>query len=154
MTPAASDSKHAVTLHDVAREAGVSLITASRALGNPALVTPKTIARVQQAVAATGYIPNRLAGSLKSRRSMAVACLVPSISVSQFLPTVQTLTDALAAEGYQLVLGLVGFDYAQEERLIETMIGRRVDGIVVAGLIRSAAARQLLEISNQMAPPH
>jgi LacI family gluconate utilization system Gnt-I transcriptional repressor len=43
-----------VTLHDVAKAAGVSLITASRALGNPGVVSDKTIARVQAAVEATG----------------------------------------------------------------------------------------------------
>src|SRR3954462_10680030 len=58
------------TLHDVAREAGVSLITASRALSNPGLVSEKTIARVQQAADATGYIPNLVAGGLKSKRSL------------------------------------------------------------------------------------
>ena len=49
--------------------AGVSLITASRALSNPDKVSAATIARVQQAVEATGYIPNLLAGGLKSKRS-------------------------------------------------------------------------------------
>jgi LacI family gluconate utilization system Gnt-I transcriptional repressor len=52
-----------VTLHDVAREAGVSLITASRALSNPVVVSKSTIERVQRAVEATGYVPNRLAAA-------------------------------------------------------------------------------------------
>src|SRR5659263_505832 len=90
----------AATLHDVAREAGVSLITASRALSNPTLVSDKTIDRVRKAVEATGYIPNLLAGGLKSRRSLMVAGLVPTISVPQFLPTVQALTETLDAAGY------------------------------------------------------
>lgn len=137
----ATDRKTA-TLHDVARVAGVSLITASRALSNPGLVSAKTIARVKQAATATGYVPNRVAGSLKSRRSMTVACLVPSISVAQFLPTVQVLTERLHAAGYQVILGQIGYDHAKEEDLIDTMLGRRVDGIVMAGLIRSSAVRQ------------
>ena len=134
----------AATLHDVARAAGVSLITASRALGNPALVSDKTIARVQQAVAATGYIPNLLAGGLKSRRSLMVAALVPTISVAQFLPTVQALTETLAAAGYQLILGQTGYDHAREDALINTMVGRRPDGIVVTGLVQSPEARERL----------
>lgn len=124
-----------VTLHDVARVAGVSLITASRALSNPAVVSKATIERVQRAVEATGYVPNRLAGGLKSRRSMTVAALVPVISVPQFLPTVQTLTETLDAAGYQLLLGQTGYDRARERALLETMVGRRVDAIVVAGLL-------------------
>lgn len=139
----ASPSK-AATLHDVAREAGVSLITASRALSNPGLVSDKTIRRVQDAVVATGYIPNLLAGSLKSRRSMTVAALVPAISVAQFLPTVQTLTESLSAAGYQVILGQSGYDHSREEPLLDTMIARRPDGIVVTGLVHSQAAREKL----------
>lgn len=139
------DTAKASTLHDVAREAGVSLITASRALSNPRIVSEATIARVQDAVRKTGYIPNLLAGGLKSRRSMTIAGLVPVISVPQFLPTVQALTEALDAEGYQLILGQSGYDHAREEKLIDTMMGRRPDGIVVTGLVHSARAREQLQ---------
>lgn len=132
------------TLHDVAREAGVSLITASRALSNPGVVSPKTLERVREAVARTGYIPNLLAGGLKSKRSMTIAGLVPIISVPQFLPTIRTLTETLDAAGYQLILGQSGYDYSREERLIDTMLARRPDGIVVAGLVRSEQARERL----------
>jgi len=133
-----------VTLHDVAREAGVSLITASRALSNPGMVSEKTIARVRRAVETTGYIPNLLAGGLKSRKSLMVAALVPNIAVAQFLPTVKALTDALDAAGYQLILGQTGYDHAREEALLGTMISRRPDGIVVTGLIHSQTARDQL----------
>lgn len=141
--PASSAAKSA-TLHDVAREAGVSLITASRALSNPSVVSDKTIARVRQAVEATGYIPNLLAGGLKSKRSFTVAALVPAISVAQFLPTVQALTESLDVAGYQLILGQSGYDNSREEALLSTMIGRRPDGIVVTGLIHSNGARERL----------
>ena len=114
-SPAPPKPQKSVTLHDVARAAGVSLITASRALSNPAVVSDKAIARVQDAVIATGYIPNLLAGGLKSRRSMTVAALVPAISVAQFLPTVQALTESLGAAGYQLILGQSGYDHAREQ---------------------------------------
>jgi LacI family gluconate utilization system Gnt-I transcriptional repressor len=134
----------AATLHDVAREAGVSLITASRALSNPALVSDKTIERVRTAVEATGYIPNLLAGGLKSRRSLMVAGLVPTISVPQFLPTVKALTETLDAAGYQLILGQSGYDHSREQKLLNTMLSRRPDGIVITGLVHSPAAREQL----------
>lgn len=136
--------RKSVTLHDVAREAGVSLITASRALGNPGMVSDKTIERVQKAVEITGYIPNLLAGGLKSRKSLMVGALVPNIAVAQFLPTVKALTDTLDAAGYQLILGQTGYDHAREEALLATMISRRPDGIVVTGLIHSQLARDQL----------
>lgn len=132
------------TLHDVAREAGVSLITASRALGNPTLVSEKTIERVRQAVAVTGYIPNLLAGGLKSKRSLMVAGLVPAIQVPQFLPTVKALTETLDDAGYQLILGQSGYDHSREEKLLNTMLSRRPDGIVITGLVHSPRAREQL----------
>lgn len=134
----------AATLHDVARVAGVSPITASRALGNPLLVSDTTRERVRQAVAATGYIPNLLAGGLKSRRSMTVAALVPTISVAQFLPTIQALTETLDSAGYQLILGQGGYDHSREEKLLHTLISRQPDGIVVTGLVHSPVARDQL----------
>ncbi len=139
-----SNREKSVTLHDVARAAGVSLITASRALGNPDVVSDKTIARVQAAVAATGYIPNLLAGGLKSSRSMTVAALVPAISVAQFLPTVQALTESLDAAGYQVILGQSGYDHSREAALLDTIIRRRPDGIVVTGLVHARAAGERL----------
>lgn len=144
MLPSSPPAPKATTLHDVAREAGVSLITASRALGNPSLVSERTIERVRQAVEATGYIPNLLAGGLKSRRSLMVAGLVPTISVPQFLPTVKALTETLDAAGYQLILGQSGYDHSREEKLLNTMLGRRPDGIVVTGLVHSPAAQEQL----------
>ena len=141
---ASSTITRGATLHDVARAAGVSQITASRALGNPSLVSKATIEKVQEAAERIGYIPNLLAGGLKSRRSMTVAGLVPIISVPQFLPTVQALTEALDEHGYQLILGQSGYDHAREEKLIATMMGRRPDGVVVTGLVHSARAREQL----------
>jgi LacI family gluconate utilization system Gnt-I transcriptional repressor len=142
--PSTPVSRKTVTLHDVAREAGVSLITASRALSNPALVSKGTIERVQLAVAATGYIPNLLAGGLKSKRSLMVAALVPNISVVQFLPTVQALTDALDQAGYQVILGQTGYDRAREQTLLNTMLSRRPDALVMGGLVASDVSRERL----------
>lgn len=132
------------TLHDVAQLAGVSFMTVSRALNTPERVSPATLEKVRQAVAASGYIPNALAGGLKSKRSMTVVGLVPIISVPQFLPTVRTLTDALDRHGYQLILGQTGYDHAREEKLIATMMARRPDGIVVIGQVVSEVARKQL----------
>lgn len=133
-----------ITLQHVARAAGVSPITASRALNNPRLVSQDTLARVQQAVDATGYIPNRLAGGLKSKRSMTIGALVPFIAVPQFLPTVQALTQELELGGYQLLLAQTGYASGREAALVDLFLGRRVDGIVVTGLLRDRAVTQRL----------
>jgi len=138
----------APTLHDVAKVAGVSLITASRALGNPGVVSKKTIEKVRAAVEATGYIPNLLAGGLKSKRSLMVGGIVPALAVAQFLPTVQALTNELAQGGYQLILGQTAYDAGQEESVLDTMIGRQPDAIFMTGLVQSQRSRDRLRRSG------
>lgn len=134
----------AVTLHDVARLAGVAPITASRALKTPAQVSEDVRQRVAEAVARTGYVPNLLAGGLASTRSRLVAAVVPTISGQVFLETVQSLTESLAAQGYQLMLGQAGYGGDREDALLEAIIGRRPDGIVLTGILHSAEGRRRL----------
>ena len=134
----------AVTLHDVAKLAGVAPITASRALNSPEQVSPEVRQKVSDAVARTGYVPNLLAGGLASRRSRLVAAVVPTISGPVFLETVQSLTEALAERGYQLMLGQAGYTRSREDALLEAIIGRRPDGIVLTGIMHSVEGRKRL----------
>lgn len=138
----------AVTLHDVARLAGVAPITASRALNQPGQVSAEVLQRVSEAVAATGYVRNHQAGGLASARSRLVAALVPTVAGPMFASTVQALSDALAAEGYQLLLGQSGYGDSREDALLEAIIGRRPDGIVLTGAGHSALARQRLRAAR------
>jgi LacI family gluconate utilization system Gnt-I transcriptional repressor len=131
-------------LADVARVAGVSAITVSRALNSPGQLSPDTLARVHEAIARTGYVPNRIAGGLASNRSRLVAALVPTISGLVFLETVQAMTEALDAAGYQVMLGQSGYDATHEEALLDAIIGRRPDGVIVTGVMHSPQARRRL----------
>ena len=70
-------SSGAVTLHDVAKLAGVAPITASRALNTPGQVSADVLKKVNEAIARTGYVPNLLAGGLASTRSRLVAAVDP-----------------------------------------------------------------------------
>ena len=66
---------------DVAKIAGVSSITVSRAVNRPELVTPATLTHVQDAIARTGYVPNLLAGGLASKRTRLVAAIAEFVSL-------------------------------------------------------------------------
>jgi LacI family gluconate utilization system Gnt-I transcriptional repressor len=138
----------AVTLHDVAHIAAVAPMTASRALNTPDRVSPDVLARVTEAVRRTGYVRNRLAGGLASTRSKLVAAVVPTISGPVFLQTIQALTATLADSGYQLMLGQSGYVDSREDALLEAIIGRRPDGIVLTGVMHSQAGRQRLVAAN------
>jgi LacI family gluconate utilization system Gnt-I transcriptional repressor len=136
------------TVKDVARIAGVSPITVSRALSAPDRLSAATLERVRGAIRETGYVPNLLAGGLRSARSKLVAAVVPTITGPVFLDTIQALTDALDARGYQLMLGQTGYRDSREDALIDAVIGRRPSGIVLTGMMRSEAGRRRLVASG------
>ena len=138
----------AVTLHDVAKLAGVAPITASRALNRPEQVSDEVRTKVTDAIARTGYVPNLLAGGLASTRSRLVAAVVPTISGPVFLESVQSMTEALGERGYQVMLGQAGYAGDREDALLEAIIGRRPDGIVLTGIVHSAGGRRRLLASG------
>jgi LacI family gluconate utilization system Gnt-I transcriptional repressor len=133
-----------LTLADVARHAGVSTMTASRALSRPELVSQSTREKVLESVQALGYVPNLLAGSLASSKSRLVAILLPTISHSLFANTVQAIMDRLTEAGYQALLGPTGYSPEKEQALLEAILGRRPDGIVLTGSLHTPASRARL----------
>ncbi len=137
----------AITLRDVAKVAGVSPITVSRALNHPDLVTPGTLERIRAVVSRTGYVPNVLAGGLRSRRSRIIAAVFPQITNSMFVDTIQVLTDSLRQEGYQVLLGLSSYE-VREDELIAGILGRQPEGIYLTGISHSPETRRRLIASH------
>lgn len=137
-----------VTLDDVAKLAGVSPITVSRVLNQPEKVAPKTLAKVQKAIALTGYVPNLLAGGLASRRSRLIAALVPSIANSVYAETIKFFSEKIREAGYQVLLGESGYTEAQEESLIATILQSRPEGVFLTGINHSSQAKRLLLAAN------
>lgn len=133
-----------LTLADVAEHAGVSPITASRALNRPEMVNRATREKVLEAVRAIGYVPNLLAGSLASSKSRLVAVLLPTIANSLFVNTIEAIMSRLTEAGYQTLLGPTGYSSDKEEALLEAILGRRPDGIVLTGSLHTAASHARL----------
>lgn len=142
VTVRAATRPDSATLKDVARVAGVSPITVSRALNRPEIVHPETVELVQKAVKLTGYIPNQLAGALTGGRTRLVAAIIPHISNSIFVETIQAMSDRLWQDGYQLLLGLSGYPASREDELITAILSRRPDGIVLTGIGHSQETRR------------
>ena len=139
--PPTSRSTGSVTLEDVARVAGVSAITVSRVVNRPELVRAATVEHVQRAIARTGYVPNLLAGGLASRRSRLVAAIVPTVTNSIFVETIQALTDRLWEARYHVVLGLTGYA-PREEALVTEILGRRPDALFIVGVNHAPGTRR------------
>ncbi len=131
-------------MEDVARLAGVSLVTVSRVLNTPDAVAAPTRQAVMEAVRRIGYVPNLTAGALAGSRSRIIAAVVPTIANSIFADTVQGLSDRLEGAGYTILLGQTGYDAGRERSLVTAMLGRRPDALMLVGAPLSAATGRLL----------
>ncbi|MDO9416109.1 MAG: LacI family DNA-binding transcriptional regulator [Pararhizobium sp.] len=135
----------APTMNDVARRAGVSAMTVSRALKEGSHVSEATRERIMAAVNELGYVLDQSAGSLSSRRTGFVAAIIPSINNSNFSDTARGITDALEGTGLQLLLGYTNYSVEREEELIESMLRRRPEGIILTGGAHTERGRRMLE---------
>src|SRR5262245_39624275 len=129
---------------EVAALAGVTKMTVSRVLRHPEKVTPATRARVSEAIATMGYVPNRLAGSLTAGVSGMVAAIVPTLRHSLFADTMEGLSDVLSEAGLDLIVSSSSYRTDVEESQIRSLLERRPDALVLTGLTHTPEARDLL----------
>jgi LacI family transcriptional regulator, gluconate utilization system Gnt-I transcriptional repressor len=135
---------------DVAAFAGVSKMTVSRALArapdeDKATAHGRAVRRrILAACEKLGYVLDRTAGTFSAGRSGFVAVLIPTLNNSNFSETVQGLTSAVQDHGLQLLLGATQFRIEAEERLIEAMLSRRPEGVVLTSGTHTTRARTLL----------
>lgn len=137
-----------ITSRDVAELAGVSLMTVSRTLRTPELVSPATRERVESAARELNYVPDLAAGALSSKRSGHVAVLLPSLRHSGFLRTVDGLSDTLRDNGYHLLIGDCYYSVEQQLELLRMLLGRRPEAIVLISGLDSPAAQEMLARSR------
>jgi LacI family gluconate utilization system Gnt-I transcriptional repressor len=137
-------SRRAPRLDDVARLAGVSTATVSRYLNNPEVVAKATAQRIREAVETTGYLPNLNAGALASSRSRLIAALVPDIAQSIFNDTMEAMIERLGADGNSVVMSLTGPDNHRLEAQIDAALSRRVDAIILTGIVGDSDLRNRL----------
>jgi LacI family gluconate utilization system Gnt-I transcriptional repressor len=135
-------------MRDVAKEAGVSRMTVSRALKKDSPVSEETRERILKVVREMNYVPDQMAGSLTTKKSGFVAVLVPSLNNSHFAETVQALTEELEELGLQILLGHTDYSPDREEQLVEAMLRRRPEAIVLSYDGHTERTRTLLEGSQ------
>lgn len=142
-----------VTLADVARAAGVTSITVSRFLREPAKLSPETAERVRSALAATAYVPHKQAGQLASGRSSVVAALIPTIAHSIFGETVQGLAEGLQPAAYELLIASTGYSREREEEQLRAVLGWSPAAVVVTGRQHTAGAMAMLRRTRDQGIP-
>lgn len=119
------------TIEDVAKLAGVSIATVSRAIRNPEKVAESTRKRVTAAIAHTGYIANAMAQNLRMQRSQMVMVLAQSISDPNFPGILTGLEKVANARGYGLLIGNTEGDVAMEEKYLRFLSTGMADGLVL-----------------------
>ena len=120
-----------VTLKDVAREAGVSVITVSRVVNGISHVRGDTRERVERAIERLQYVPNRTASNLRSQQSDTVALLLPDITNSFWTTIARGVEDEAWDAGYGMFLCNTDNDPAKEARYLDILMRRRVEGVII-----------------------
>lgn len=138
-----------VTRRDVAARAGTSVAVVSYVLNDgPRNVRPETRERVLKAMRDLGYRANAAARTLRTRRTMAIGLLVPDASNPFFGALARQIEDAAFARGYALFLCNAMESKSREEAYIRALLGRQVDGLIIAPC--SGSSRWVDELAQSL----
>lgn len=119
------------TIHEVAKRAGVASITVSRVINNSGYASQEVRERVKAAVKEMGYVPNRLASSLRSRRTNVLALVLTDITNPFFTVAARGVEDVASEAGYTVIFCNTDEDHLKEQKYIEVLMQNRVDGIIL-----------------------
>ena len=123
------------TIHDVAKLAGVSHSTVSRVLNQNTTTIPisaETRQKILDAVQELGYQPNMIARSLRTQRTQMIAVMIGDISNAFYHPIVRTIQDVAGTRDYDVLISNSDHIYEHEQRFLDTLLRRPVDGIIMA----------------------
>jgi LacI family transcriptional regulator len=130
------------TLQDIARVVGVNVSTVSRALNRDSAhpVSGALSQKIRRASARLKYLPNTAASSLRTLRSRTVGVIVPDITDPAYPPIIRGIEDGLSEHGYVAILANTDGGARRQQRIIDTMRARAVDGLILATVARDDPA--------------
>ena len=144
----AGDDGRPTTMSDIARLAGVSAMTVSRALKADGSVSSATRKKILNVIANTGYVPDSTARIFATKRSGFVAALIPSINNSNFAETARGIMEALEGSGLQLLLGSTDYAADRECELVAAMLQRRPEAMILTGGAHTGRTRSLIKAAR------
>ena len=119
------------TIHDVAQRAGVSPITVSRVINHSGYASRDTRERVEAAVIELGYVPNRLARSLRSKRTHTLALVLTDITNPFFTTVARGVEDTASDAGYMVIFCNTDESESEEKKYLQVLLQQQVDGILL-----------------------
>jgi len=132
------------TIRQVANHVGVSAITISRYFKQPDSVSEELRTQIAAAVTELGYVPNLVAGGLASASSRIVGMVIPNISGPIFANTIQSFSDILGQNGYQLMLSSSYFSTEQEENAVRSFLGWSPAALVLTSYFHTEATEKMI----------
>jgi LacI family gluconate utilization system Gnt-I transcriptional repressor len=132
------------SLKDIARLAGVSAMTVSRALHNPEKVSTETRKRIEEIACHLCYVPSQVGRSLSMKRTNLIGIIIPSIRNPIFADLLQGMSDVVRHNGYHILVGSSSGQQKEEEALVMAFLAHRPDGLVLHGTTHTVELRRML----------
>jgi DNA-binding LacI/PurR family transcriptional regulator len=134
----------AITIKDIARAAAVSHTTVSRALHDNPAISSETIIRIKDLAIKMGYVPNATARGLKTHRSRSLGIIVSNVDDPFWSEVMHGVDDILHPAGYSFFVAATHRDKQREKDIVQLMVQRGVDGVILLAPQFSAEQSQLL----------
>jgi len=131
-------------IEDVARAAGVSPITVSRAIGNPGRVSEATRFKVLEAVSKTGYVVNTHASSLATGKSSLIPVFVSNLRNPHFATALQGASDAFEGSRFHLLMAHTNYSDRLELEMLNSLLSFQPAAAMFTGIVQSEQAREML----------
>lgn len=147
-----STQKNGVTLADIAQTLGLSAMTVSRAFTGSDQISESTKEQVLKCAKELGYVPNRWARSLVTRRSAIIGVLIPEISHTYFADVTFGVEEVVDKTGFDLLLCHSRGDAEKERAEINMLIGTRADGLIIASVQDAKTERPFSELEDAGIP--
>jgi DNA-binding LacI/PurR family transcriptional regulator len=144
-TPVANRPVHRPSIVDIARDAGVSPATVSRAFNQPDLLRPDTLRRITQVARDNGFRPNRLGSSLRSGNTRTLGLVLPTLSNPVFAQCFEGAERHAHEHGYSVRVATAGYSGTGEAAAVRGLVEHQVDGLLltVANTARNATLSAL-----------
>jgi LacI family transcriptional regulator, gluconate utilization system Gnt-I transcriptional repressor len=130
---------------EVARRAGVSVMTVSRVFSEPDSVAADTRQRIEQVATDIGYVPDGIAAALKRRASHVVAAIVPSLTNNLYTAMLHGLSAELSRQGFVLSVAEAAYSPAEEARVVRELLRQRPAALVLHETAHEAGMLRLIE---------
>src|SRR6056297_237 len=145
-------SHKTITIHDIAKESGVSPGTVSRYFHSPQLLKASTKERINQIIKVHNYIPNLNASALTTKQTMTFGLIIPTVQSSIHAQLIESIQGECHRKGYSVLIGNTNYSYETETKLLEILLRRRVSGIIHAGTQNSDSLRMLKNAAAHQIP--